>query len=122
MDSRTKRISLVLALVVMAAPLAFDSPLEARQLKERPKVTMKQARATALATSPGSKVTASRLQKDGEKLVYEFGVKTTAGQRDVWVDAMTGKVVKNDAATVAAKPTKTIEASRTPAKAQVQKH
>ena len=59
------------------------------------KVTMKAARATALARVPGGKVQAVELEREHGKLVYSFDIRVPgkSGVEEVQVDAMKGDVV-----------------------------
>jgi len=59
------------------------------------KVTMKAARATALARVPGGKVQAAELEREHGKLVYSFDIRVPGkpGIEEVQVDAMKGDVV-----------------------------
>ena len=62
------------------------------------KVTLKQARATALAARPG-KITDQELEKErgGTGLRYSFDIKSRGKTFEVGVDAGTGKVLENAA-------------------------
>ena len=59
----------------------------------KPKITMAQARATALKKAPG-KVTSEELENEKGKLIYSFDIATSkSGVTEVNVDAMNGKIV-----------------------------
>lgn len=61
--------------------------------KQQPKITMEQARATALKKAPG-KVTSEELENEKGKLIYSFDIATSkTGVTEVNVDAMNGKIV-----------------------------
>jgi len=59
------------------------------------KVTMKAARATALAKVPGGKVQAGELEREHGKLVYSFDIRVPgkSGIEEVQIDAVNGEVV-----------------------------
>ena len=61
----------------------------------RPKISLKQARATALAKVPGGKVAKHELERENGKLIYSFDIRVPKkpGVEEVQVDAMTGEVV-----------------------------
>lgn len=60
----------------------------------KPKITMAQARATALKKAPG-KVKSQELENEHGKLIYSFDIAspTTSGVTEVNVDAINGKIV-----------------------------
>lgn len=61
------------------------------------KVTLAQARSTALAARPGQ-ITDQELEKErgGTGLRYSFDIKSNGKTFEVGVDARTGKVLEND--------------------------
>jgi uncharacterized membrane protein YkoI len=61
------------------------------------KVTLAQARTTALAARPGQ-ITDQELEKErgGSGLRYSFDIKSNGKTFEVGVDARTGKVLEND--------------------------
>lgn len=61
------------------------------------KISMSQARRTALHTFPGGKIVHAELEHEsgGSGLRYSFDMKKGAHWREVGVDAMTGKVLEN---------------------------
>ena len=61
---------------------------------EHPKISMKQARTTALAREQGT-IKSSELEREHSRLIYSFDIQTKHGIREVNVDAMTGKVVED---------------------------
>jgi hypothetical protein len=62
--------------------------------QQKPKITMAQARATALHAAPG-KVESGELEREGGLLIYSFDIRNAKGTIDeVNVNAMTGKIVK----------------------------
>jgi uncharacterized membrane protein YkoI len=59
----------------------------------KPKITMAQARATALKKAPG-KVTSEELENEKGKLIYSFDIATSkSGVTEVNVDAINGKII-----------------------------
>jgi uncharacterized membrane protein YkoI len=83
----------------------------------KPKITMEQARATALKKAPG-KVKSEELENEHGKLIYSFDIATSKKAiTEVNVDAMNGKIVavqQENAAKEAAE--KAQEAKEKPAK------
>jgi uncharacterized membrane protein YkoI len=70
----------------------------AAQLRAEAKITEVAARATALAEVPGGRVQKGELERESGKLVYSYDVKTDgkSGVDEIWVDAITGKVIKKE--------------------------
>jgi uncharacterized membrane protein YkoI len=69
---------------------------EAPGLLAKAKITTEQAARNALAKVPGGVVTGGEIEMAEERLVYSFDIRV-AGQEgitEVWVDALTGEVVK----------------------------
>jgi uncharacterized membrane protein YkoI len=67
---------------------------EQAQLQRQAKITMEQARETALKRAPGN-VESSELEREHGKLVYSFDIRNSKGTIDeVQVSAITGKVVR----------------------------
>lgn len=65
------------------------------KLAKQAKITMEQARETALIAAPGT-VEDGELEKEHGKLVYSFDIRNAKGTiSEVWVDAKTGKVISN---------------------------
>ncbi len=62
--------------------------------KSAAKVTMKEARATALAQVPGGRIKSSELERENGQLLYSFDIRTRNGIKEVHVDALTGKVLE----------------------------
>lgn len=60
----------------------------------KPKVSMAQARRTALRLAPG-KITKSEYEKEGGGWRYSFDIQQKGHIQEIGVDAMTGKVVEN---------------------------
>ena len=86
-----KRISIAF----LASAITFGALAATATVK--PKITMAQARATALKKAPG-KVTSEELETEHGKLIYSFDIHE-AGRHDVTevnVDAMNGQIVAID--------------------------
>jgi hypothetical protein len=66
-----------------------------KSLKSQAKISIRQARATALAKVPGGRVKSSELEREKGKLIYSFDIRpaTGTGIEEVQVDAITGEVV-----------------------------
>jgi hypothetical protein len=81
------------ALAVGASARDHKSPK--KSLKSEVKISMTQARATALAKVPGGRVKSSELEREKGKLVYSFDIRPASGTgiEEVQVDAITGDVV-----------------------------
>ena len=60
---------------------------------EKPKISMKKAKAIALKKVPDGKIESAELENEGGKLIYSFDIKGAAGITEVNVDAINGKVV-----------------------------
>ena len=87
-------ISAVLTSGAIAAPATFHG----HELAGQAKVTLADARATALKARPG-KIVDQELEKEGggSGLRYSFDIKSHGKTIEVGVDAMTGKVLENAA-------------------------
>jgi len=90
----TTRIHLALA-VTAALAIAAASPVQAGTMhKNHPeaKVSMRAARATALAQVPGGKIRSGELEREHGKLIYSFDIRQPGkrGVEEVKVDAKTG--------------------------------
>jgi uncharacterized membrane protein YkoI len=85
------------ASLTAAAPKARQENNEAQEqtrLQREAKVTMEQARATALKRAPGT-VESSELEREHKLLVYSFDIRNSKGTiTEVQVSAITGKVVR----------------------------
>jgi uncharacterized membrane protein YkoI len=76
---------------VVAAAMSVGAFAAATTAK--PKITMKQARATALERAPGT-VKSEELENEKGKLIYSFDIATSKTDiTEVNVDAMNGKIV-----------------------------
>ena len=87
-----KKITKVFAFISILAAGAFAATA-AKDTKPQPKITMEQARATALKKAPG-KVTSEELENEKGKLIYSFDIATSKTDvTEVNVDATNGKIV-----------------------------
>ena len=119
MRLRKAAITLVAASILVTAAHA-QAPT---RNTEKPKITLKQARETALAKERGT-IKSSELEKEHGRLIYSFDVLTADGIHEVNVDAMNGKVVedtKESAADEAKEARQDKKADRT-SKATPKKH
>ena len=84
----------VVALGTMSSLPAFAYPGQA--MAKHARVTMAQARKTALGRYPG-KITSAELEKEGggSGLRYSFDIKGSKGTHELGVDAKSGKVLEN---------------------------
>ena len=76
--------SVVLVITINMSALPQDS--------KSPKVTMADARKTALASSNG-KIKSEELEKEHGKQIYSFDIAMPDGLHEVNVDAVTGKLI-----------------------------
>lgn len=90
---RTKLIPLFTLPLVLSLYAAAES-------KPQPKITMEQAKATALQKESGT-IKSSELEKEHGRWIYSFDVATSDGVHEVNVDANTGKVVEDSKETAA---------------------
>jgi hypothetical protein len=66
-----------------------------KSLKSEAKISMKDARVTALAKVPGGRIKSSELEREKGKLIYSFDIRPAKGTGidEVQIDAVTGEVV-----------------------------
>ena len=85
--------AVALGLGAAASAHAFAGQQYAKQAK----VSLAEARQIALKELPGGKITGQELEheKGGSGLRYSFDVKVGQTEREVGVDAKTGKVLEN---------------------------
>ncbi len=83
----------VLLALALAVPAGAATKHHGRS--SRPKISMKEARATALSKVPGGKVVKHELEKESGKLIYTFDIKVAgqSGVEEVHIDANTGEVL-----------------------------
>jgi uncharacterized membrane protein YkoI len=88
-------VAIVAALSVFSVP-AFAA---SNGVVQKAKISMSQARKTALKAFPGGKIMKEELEKErgGSGLRYSFDMKHGKTWREVGVDAMTGKILENKA-------------------------
>jgi uncharacterized membrane protein YkoI len=86
-----------LSLGATGALAAVPSHFAGAKLLPQAKITLAQARSTALAARPGQ-ITDQELEKErgGTGLRYSFDIKSKGKTFEVGVDARTGKVLEND--------------------------
>ena len=92
-----------LSLTICLAGLSSASPRlvapaqernEAKDLQSQTKITMDDARATALKRAPG-KVESGELEREHGRLVYSFDIRNSKGTiTEVQVSAITGRIVR----------------------------
>jgi uncharacterized membrane protein YkoI len=85
-------IALLLVLTIGVSASASDKKESKKALAKEAKVTMKEARVTALQAAPG-KIKEGELEREDGKLIYSFDIKTKEGIKEVQIDAIDGKVV-----------------------------
>jgi uncharacterized membrane protein YkoI len=86
------------ALVASSAAIAAPEHFAGAQLLPMAKITLAQARETAVRAHPGV-ITDQELEKErgGTGLRYSFDIRAKGKTFEVGVDARTGKVLENDA-------------------------
>ncbi|HET9028656.1 MAG TPA: PepSY domain-containing protein [Candidatus Aquilonibacter sp.] len=86
----------IVALCAALSAAAVASPLQLKgsQFLPQAKVTLAQARRTALAKEHGS-IVDQELEKENGGLRYSFDVKVGKTMHEVGVDAVTGKIVED---------------------------
>lgn len=84
------------ALLAGTAGSAAATQLHGAQYQKMAKITLQQARATALKAMPG-KIVAEELEKEpgGSGLRYSFDIKAGGQTHEVGVDAEDGKILEN---------------------------
>ena len=87
----------VLSLCVFASVSVSAQEKEEKQdkkLAKQAKITMAQARETAMTKEPNGKIEGEELEKENGKLVYSFDIRNPKGTiTEVQVDAKTGGIV-----------------------------
>jgi hypothetical protein len=93
----------MLAVLVSVPAAAQKAPVKklSRQeaaLHAAAKVSEDSARAIAIAAVPGGTVKEGELEKEKGKLIWSFDLKVAGkkGVEEVWVDAITGKVINRE--------------------------
>ena len=82
------------AMAILLASGMATAQATTRKSAEKPKLTMKQAKETALAKEKGT-IKSAEMEKEHGRLIYSFDIKTADGIHEVNVDAMDGKVVED---------------------------
>ena len=99
MSFRSLKYSLVLASFA-AMPLAAQAAKKEteKDLKAEAKISMADAKKTALAEVPGGKIKSSELEREKGNLIYSFDIKVKGkkGIEEVNVDAISGKVIAHE--------------------------
>ncbi|MBI1802917.1 MAG: PepSY domain-containing protein [Ignavibacteriae bacterium] len=88
-------------IVLSVAICMFLSVHTFGQKKEVAKVSEAQATKAVMEAVKGAKIQSSELEREEGKLIWSFDVTTVKGTSEVWVDAMTGKVIKAEVETQA---------------------
>jgi uncharacterized membrane protein YkoI len=116
-----KRFASILAIAVLiagTAPVAaLAKSFKGHELLGQSKITLAQARVTALRARPG-RIVDQELEKEGggSGLRYSFDVVSHGKTIEVGVDAMTGKVLENGAESVAKEVKEAVHEKRGPVK------
>ena len=76
----------------VAMSCVFTSAVVAKAPK--PRISMAQAKATALKLAPG-KILSSEYEKEGGAWRYSFDIQQTGHVQEIGIDGRTGKVVEN---------------------------
>ena len=90
-----RTISAALLACFLASTLAFGQTQPPAQPKSDAKITAEQATKIALERIPG-KVTSVVMERKQGKMVYTVEIQTPAGEKDVFVDVQTGRIVGTD--------------------------
>ena len=99
-----KRVVITFALLLIAASAgaqqATTEKLSKKEaaLRAEAKVSHDAALATALAAVPGATAKEGELEKEKGKLIWSFDLKVAGkkGVEEIWVDAVTGKVINRE--------------------------
>lgn len=95
---KTKHIIIAAVATLSALGAAMTAQaFDGQQYAKDAKVSLEQARQIALKAVPGSTIADEELEheKGGSGLRYSFDLKVAQGEREVGVDAATGKVLEN---------------------------
>lgn len=101
----TKIAALLFGVATLTASAALGAPpagFKGRELASRAKISLEQARQTALKARPG-KIADEELEKErgGSGLRYSFDILSHGRTVEVGVDAVTGKILENGAESAA---------------------
>jgi uncharacterized membrane protein YkoI len=103
---RLKTIALVMAATALASVCAWgvSDATKAKkketqaELQKQAKVTMAQAKKTALDKEPGT-IKEAELEKEKGKLIYSFDINVKGAIHEVNVDAVTGALISDEVET-----------------------
>jgi uncharacterized membrane protein YkoI len=90
MFKRTQVIAMIAALGAGSTAIAAAPAQKA----PTPKISMQQARATALKLAPG-KVISSEYEKEGGIWRYSFDIQQRGNVQEIGIDGRTGRIVEN---------------------------
>lgn len=79
--------------VLVTFALALSLPLLA-EAQMKPKVTKAEAEQTALAAVKGGKVISGEYEKENGKHIWSFDIRADGAVKEVWVDPVSGMVIK----------------------------
>ena len=97
-------LALLLTTTFAAPPPARAEAPAPLGVKAKAKISMEEARTTALRRVPG-KVQKEELEREGDKLIYSFDVLEEGGRlMEIHVDALTGEVLRVEEEAPARKP------------------
>ncbi|MBV9108819.1 MAG: PepSY domain-containing protein [Gemmatimonadetes bacterium] len=100
-----RKLMIMLAAALFAAPAAAAAQRASHpahetqaQLAREARVTMAQARSTALAAVPRGRVRSSELEREHGHLIYSFDIAVPgrSGIEEINVDAMTGRILAHE--------------------------
>ncbi len=95
MNKRNSLMFIILLSALCVAGLSTTrGAVQTHGKKSEAKITMKQARATALAQVPGGRIKSSELERENNRLIYSFDIRAAGGIKEVHVDAMSGEVLE----------------------------
>lgn len=90
---------ILIIVLILALPFGGSFLAAAKSGKQKPRITMRQARVVALKAVPGGKIKSGELETESGRRIYSFDIKVGKEIREVWVDPSTGEVIKNEVET-----------------------
>jgi uncharacterized membrane protein YkoI len=87
-------------LVILTLTFAVSAGLASK--KPHPKVTKDQAVRIVRKQVKGAVIQTSELEKEEGKLIWSFDLRVAGATREVWVDANSGKIIKDEKESAAA--------------------
>src|SRR5262249_38764640 len=90
---RSCSISMMASMKKLLLPFLLASVVVCLYGADKPKISMKRARAVALKQVTGGKIESAELENEDGKLIYSFDIRNRSGITEVNVDAMTGKII-----------------------------